>query len=170
MTTAGEEESATEKERGGLAFDPAGLRQKYREERDRRLRSDGNDQYVEVEGDFAHFLNDPYAQPGFTASYPHMLNEQAKHLAYIIKTGIDKELRSVEATEAAEAAWVERCIDKARLASEFFENCTPGYYNNEGKASERSVQDGFYGGGSIEFIEILEGWREDGTLPGLEER
>ena len=28
-------------------FDPEKLRQKYREERDKRLRSDGNDQYKE---------------------------------------------------------------------------------------------------------------------------
>ena len=48
-----------------LAFDPDKLRQRYREERDRRLREDGNEQYVEVNGEFAHFLDDPYAKPGF---------------------------------------------------------------------------------------------------------
>ena len=31
-----------------LDFDPNALREKYRHERDRRLRPDGNDQYVEV--------------------------------------------------------------------------------------------------------------------------
>ena len=35
---------------------------KYREERDKRLRPDGNDQYVEPTGRFAHFLDDPYAE------------------------------------------------------------------------------------------------------------
>jgi len=108
------------------------------------------------------------AQAGFTANYPHLLNEQAKHLAYIIETAMDRGLRSVEATEAGEAEWVERCIDKAQLASDFFESCTPGYYNNEGKTSERSAQNGFYGGGSLEFFKILEDWREDGRLPGME--
>ena len=29
-------------------FDPDFLRKKYREERDKRLREDGNDQYIEV--------------------------------------------------------------------------------------------------------------------------
>ena len=33
-----------------LAFDPDALREKYRAERDKRLRPDGNDQYVEVTG------------------------------------------------------------------------------------------------------------------------
>jgi hypothetical protein len=37
-----------------LDFDPIALREKYRHERDRRLRPDGNDQYVEVAADFRH--------------------------------------------------------------------------------------------------------------------
>ena len=36
------------------------LRAKYRAERDKRLRSDGNEQYIEPKGRFAHFLDDPY--------------------------------------------------------------------------------------------------------------
>jgi len=48
-----------------LAFDPAALRRKYDLERDRRLRTDGNDQYVEVTGEYEHFLDDPYADPQF---------------------------------------------------------------------------------------------------------
>ena len=43
-----------------LDFDPDLLRNKYREERDKRLRSDGNDQYQEVKGDFTYFVDDPY--------------------------------------------------------------------------------------------------------------
>jgi cyclohexanone monooxygenase len=33
---------------------------RYRAERDKRLRPDGNDQYVEVTGAFAHYVEDPY--------------------------------------------------------------------------------------------------------------
>ena len=110
------------------------------------------------------------AQAGFTASYPHMLNEQAVHLAYVIKTGIERGLEAVEASEDAESAWVQQVIDKARMTGEFFENCTPGYYNNEGQTNDRGVQNGFYGGGPIEFVAILEGWRATGQLEGLEQR
>ena len=49
-----------------LGFDPDALRAKYREERDKRLRPDGNDQYVEPTGAFAHFVDDPYVEPGYT--------------------------------------------------------------------------------------------------------
>ncbi len=47
-------------ERGVGDFDPDELREKYRSERDKRLRSDGNEQYFEVSGRFAHFVDDPY--------------------------------------------------------------------------------------------------------------
>jgi len=40
--------------------DREALRTKYRQERDKRLRSDGNAQYVEPTGRFAHLLDDPF--------------------------------------------------------------------------------------------------------------
>ena len=49
-----------------LGFDPADLRQKYAEERTRRLRTDGNNQYQEITGQHAHYNTDPYVEPGFT--------------------------------------------------------------------------------------------------------
>ena len=42
------------------------LRERYRVERDKRLRDDGNEQYVAIEGDLARYAEDPYVQPGFT--------------------------------------------------------------------------------------------------------
>jgi cation diffusion facilitator CzcD-associated flavoprotein CzcO len=44
------------------AQDRAALRVKYREERDKRLRPDGKDQYLEPTGRFAHLLDDPYTE------------------------------------------------------------------------------------------------------------
>jgi len=49
-----------------LGFDPAELRRRYDQERDKRLRADGNQQYVEVAGGFAHYLDDPNADHSFT--------------------------------------------------------------------------------------------------------
>ncbi|MFI5306049.1 MAG: flavin-containing monooxygenase [Polyangiales bacterium] len=42
--------------------DHEALRVKYRVERDKRLRADGNAQYIEPTGRFAHFLDDPYVE------------------------------------------------------------------------------------------------------------
>ncbi|MGI4813465.1 MAG: flavin-containing monooxygenase, partial [Janthinobacterium lividum] len=47
-------------------FDIDALREKYRQERDKRLRPDGNAQFVKVEGDFSHLIDDPYVEPGFS--------------------------------------------------------------------------------------------------------
>jgi cation diffusion facilitator CzcD-associated flavoprotein CzcO len=44
-------------------FDPDELRRRYEFERDKRLRTDGNEQYVEMTGRFAHYLEDPYVEP-----------------------------------------------------------------------------------------------------------
>ena len=49
-----------------MTFDPDALRQRYAAERERRLRSDGIGQYVQIEGRFAAFGEDPWADTGFT--------------------------------------------------------------------------------------------------------
>ena len=43
--------------------DRAAMYERYRAERDKRLRPDGNDQYVEPTGAFARYLDDPYVEP-----------------------------------------------------------------------------------------------------------
>src|SRR5262245_27873534 len=43
-------------------IDHDALRIRYREERDKRLRPDGNGQYLEPTGKFAHFVDDPYVE------------------------------------------------------------------------------------------------------------
>ncbi|WP_338697984.1 NAD(P)/FAD-dependent oxidoreductase [Bradyrhizobium sp. 26S5] len=42
------------------AIDKERLRLKYQEERNKRLRPDGNDQYLQIKGRLAHYLDDPY--------------------------------------------------------------------------------------------------------------
>jgi cation diffusion facilitator CzcD-associated flavoprotein CzcO len=43
-----------------LGFDPDALREKYRVERDKRLRADGSEQYQQTVGDFSRYVDDPY--------------------------------------------------------------------------------------------------------------
>ncbi len=49
-----------------MGAEPAEMKAKYLAERDKRLRDDGNEQYVEVEAEFSHYVDDPYVEPGFT--------------------------------------------------------------------------------------------------------
>lgn len=44
-------------------IDKKALHERYRAERDKRLRPDGNDQYIQPTGRYAHFLDDPYVEP-----------------------------------------------------------------------------------------------------------
>ena len=72
-------------------------------------------------------------------------------------------------TAEAEAEWVATIRSLAYLNTAFFEACTPGYYNNEGKVGEPG---GFiseiYAPGANAFNELLGQWRETGELTGLE--
>ena len=108
------------------------------------------------------------SQAGFTANFPHMLNEQSKHLAYIVKTAQDRQAHVVEAAEDAENAWVQTIVSTALMRQRFQEKCTPGYYYNEGKPSELAARNGPYGLGSIAFIKLMEEWRAADDLKGLE--
>ena len=45
-----------------LGFDPDKLRDRYRLERDKRLRGDGNNQYIEMTDDFANYIEDSYIE------------------------------------------------------------------------------------------------------------
>ena len=108
------------------------------------------------------------AQAGFTANYPHLLLEQAVHISYVIDEARKRQARIVQPTEEAESGWVQTIIDNAALRRKFLEECTPGYYNNEGKPADRSEQNASYGAGSVKYFEILEDWRKAGKLDGLE--
>ena len=74
-------------------------------------------------------------------------------------------------TPEAEQEWVDEMIDKARMGERFRAECTPGYYNNEGRAGNGN---GFfaanYGAGPVRFFQILQDWRDDGSLPGCQLR
>ena len=76
----------------------------------------------------------------------------------------------IESDADAEAAWVDTIVGLSQMNLRFLESCTPGYYNNEGKPSDRSLKNGSYGAGSIAFIKVLEDWRSEGALAGLEVR
>lgn len=49
-----------------LQVSPEALKEKYRIERDKRLRADGAQQYIDLSGVFRDFDKDPYVEPGFT--------------------------------------------------------------------------------------------------------
>ncbi|MCX6528218.1 MAG: NAD(P)/FAD-dependent oxidoreductase [Actinobacteria bacterium] len=107
-------------------------------------------------------------QSGFTVNFPHMLSEQATHLGYILSHAEKNGITRIETTKEAEDKWVQKIISLSQMNVKFLESCTPGYYNNEGKPSDRAIQNGSFGGGSVAFIQLLENWRADKSFAGLE--
>ena len=108
-------------------------------------------------------------QGGFTVNYPHMLDELAAHITHIIRHARDHDIVRVEATESAESQWVQTIIDKGMNGGALGgEDCTPSYYNNEGKTSDKIRQGMPYGDGPIAFFSLLKAWREEGKFEGLE--
>ena len=87
--------------------------------------------------------------------------------AYILGELKKRDARRVDASEKAESAWINTIKRVARQTEEFQKSCTPGYYNNEGHVEFES-QNTFYGGGPIEFFNLMAKWREAGDLKGLE--
>ncbi len=107
-------------------------------------------------------------QNALTANFPHMLEEQARHITELILRAKSQEARRIEPTPEAEAQWVATIKEKAMNNQEFLEACTPGYYNNEGKPEKGFGLAGeLYGGGPVEFHELIKKWREEEEMKGL---
>ena len=108
------------------------------------------------------------AQSGFSANFPHMINEQSKHIAYLLKETSERQARTIEPSVGAEAAWVDTIVKLSMMREGFLKECTPGYYNNEGRPEVIAKQNGSYGAGPVAFVKVLEDWRAEGSLQGLE--
>ena len=101
-----------------------------------------------------------------------MLDEQARHVAYIVKAASEQQAKMVEPTPEAESGWLETIRATAGIDNlAFRQACTPGYYNGEGRAGEgQGFFDGLYGPGSDAFFALMKTWREAGDMRGLEVR
>ena len=108
-----------------------------------------------------------FSQNGFSVNLTAVLDDQAQHVAYIIKQIMDRGASYAHPSEEAESEWVATIRKLAISNIAFQEACTPGYYNNEGKINQKP-QNGMYGGGPIEFFALMKKWRSKGNLEGLQ--
>jgi cyclohexanone monooxygenase len=107
-------------------------------------------------------------QSSLTPNFPHLLDEQARHIAHVVREANLRQASSIEPTAEAEQGWVDTIHATARDNLEFRQACTPGYYNGEGHAgSGEGLFDGLYGPGPVRFFQLLGEWREAG-MEGLE--
>jgi len=111
-----------------------------------------------------------HAQGGFTVNYPHLLDEAGRHVTHIVRHAVDHDVREVEVTAEAESEWLATLAAASRDVRAFQEQCTPGYYNNEGAPAEGGFLGSSYGKGPIAFFGVLADWRAEGRFAGLDLR
>jgi cyclohexanone monooxygenase len=107
-------------------------------------------------------------QNGLSVNMTAMFDDQARHIAYIIKEVKSRGAVAVEPTAEAEEAWVEVIRSVAILNRDFQNACTPGYYNNESGERSGGLNGQTYTPGINKFNDLLAEWREAGDIQGLE--
>ena len=111
-----------------------------------------------------------FTQTGYSPNFTHTLSEQTLHIGYLLGAARERGIRTVEASQEAEDAWVQTIRDGRNPSQlRFLRECTPSYTNGEGKPDdENRFVAGRFPGGPIGFFAILAEWREAGDLAGLE--
>ncbi|MFV0532120.1 MAG: flavin-containing monooxygenase [Cumulibacter sp.] len=104
-------------------------------------------------------------QNAFSVNMTFMFDEQARHIAYMIAEAKRRGASSLEPTEKGQDDWVS-VIEDVQLVDNYFDTCTPGYYNDEGKGPGRGT--GRFGPGIVKFNALLEEWRNEGSMKGVE--
>ena len=131
--------------------------------------------YKTLHGFYAHGFPNCFhlgiTQNTLTPNFPHMLEEQARHVAHVVHEADLRQARAVEPTPDGEREWCETIVGTALNNLQFRMDCTPGYYNGEGRAGDGAgLFDGLYGPGPDAFFKLAKAWREAGTLSGLDVR
>ena len=103
-------------------------------------------------------------QAGITWSITFMNRRQAEHFAALVRRCLETG-NNFDVKPEAEEAWLEVLADKAMKDDTFLRECTPGYYNNEGKDQRNSIWLSNYGGGPFEYMDVLRDWiGSDGAI------
>lgn len=119
-------------------------------------------------------------QAAVSANHMFVLDTLTKHVAYIIaaaqkQAGGKKVL--VEPSKEAEEEWSMRVLSLA-MGSAAMIGCTPGYLNVEGLADKvmemgreaqmKAGRGGIWGAGIGDFVRVVEEWRGEGRMRGIE--
>jgi cation diffusion facilitator CzcD-associated flavoprotein CzcO len=124
---------------------------------------------VHVHGFPNAFIVQPTQGANLISNVPHNLTEAGKTIAMIIKQATDTGKQQVEVTKEAEDSWLELLQSGPSGGIIGSPDCTPGYYNNEGKTpppgSKLAVG---YPAGAMAYFKYLDEWRNSGEFEGLE--
>ena len=121
---------------------------------------------VHVHGFPNAFFVQPTQGANLISNVPHNLTEAARTIALMVRHAQGGGHKEVEVTRGAEDAWVELLLTSpGRMTNS--PDCTPGYYNNEGRPSAAARLFVGYPAGATAYFKYLAAWRESGTFEGL---
>ena len=126
---------------------------------------------IHVHGFPNAFFVQPTQGANLISNVPHNLTDSGRTIAAVINHAIKTGAQEVEVDKAAEDAWVALLLTGAGRMMGAANDCTPGYYNNEGRdpgpAAKYFVG---YPQGAMAYFNYIDGWRSSGTFEGLEFR
>lgn len=106
-------------------------------------------------------------QNASSVNFTHVLDEQAVHAAALVAAA-EAEGACVEPSREAEEAWLATLAAGAPDHEWFHAECTPGYYNREGRG--RPNGPGGYPHGAVAFHQLLADWRDTSMSEALRAR
>lgn len=130
--------------------------------------------------DFPNLFWSGPGQAGATANNVVVLDTLAGHVAYMVSTAEKQkpgQRVTIEPTMEAESAWGMR-VGSLATAGAAMMGCTPSYLNAEGmidmiaqlppEEQFKMAKRGIWGRGMIDFMKVLEEWRNEGSMQGLD--
>jgi cyclohexanone monooxygenase len=125
---------------------------------------------VHVNGFPNAFFVQPTQGANLISNIPHNLTEAARTIAVLVKHAQDNGFKEIEVTREAEDKWIELLLTGVgRMVGGA--DCTPGYYNNEGRAPRPAARLNVgHPAGAMAYFKYLDGWRSTGEFEGLQFR
>ncbi|MCX4851112.1 NAD(P)/FAD-dependent oxidoreductase [Streptomyces sp. NBC_00893] len=106
-------------------------------------------------------------QNASSVNFTHILDEQAVHAAALIAAA-EAEGALIEPSRKTEDAWLAVLAEDAPDHEWFHAECTPGYYNREGRGRPNGPN--AYPHGAVAFHQLLKQWRDESVGEILQAR
>jgi cation diffusion facilitator CzcD-associated flavoprotein CzcO len=132
---------------------------------------------------FPNFFWPGPLQAGGGANQVFVVDQFATHIAYILSESARRVAQgqqfgqkfTIEPTVEAEEEWSMQVLSRAASFAALL-GCTPGYLNREGEIDRisgmeeqmKAARGSIWGEGILDYLSVLEGWRAQGNLRGLE--
>jgi cation diffusion facilitator CzcD-associated flavoprotein CzcO len=117
------------------------------------------------------FIVQPNQGANLISNITHNFSEAGTTAAAIITHALEVGADEVEVTREAEDAWID-LLESSERAFIGSPDCTPGYYNNEGRPVGRRerLNGSGHPEGPVAYFRYIDEWRSSGTFDGLEFR